>query len=434
MWGIANLEKVMKNLVLLLMLLFCGSGLLSEEIPNGDGDLIWEQDISPRFVRDAKFHPITGNIIAAVNHEIWEIDVKDGHKIRVFEGGPATGPDDQFDGLQITTDGKTIITGYGSGINGLIIRDYESGKIRKVFDKVNPFPKSIGIFPDNKRVIFYSSGITGVSGSRFLIIYDMDKDSIITYKNINSKVIRLSSISKDGKYLAVSSWNSNSDKLMMELWEAETLTHIRDFGEAFSANEFWDVKISNDNKYVGFVDDNYFWIYDINGKELNLTNKIKSSAFCFNNESTMLIFGGTSEGNYNVKVKNIQTNTVKYQYLTNWPHKNFTISQKNELFAGQNNIKLFSNRWFTVDVEDEKPDIFKINYFNNKLTIDNSIGLLLNKINITDITGKIIYSKEIELNSIDIVKLDILLKNGVYFATIHTENGKLYSQKFMVVE
>ncbi len=423
----------MKKLVLLLMLLFWGSSLFAEEIPNGDGDLIWEQDIYPRFVRDAKFHPITGNIIAAVNHEIWEIDVKDGHKIRVFEGGPATGPDDQFYCVQITSDGKYVITGRGSGIEGLIIRDYESGKIKKTFINGEnlDYYGNIGIFPDNNRIIYSSYTNSNIF---YLNVYDIKLDSIIKRIQLYVAPYRFT-ISKDGKYLALGSWNKNSDKHLMELWDAETLTHIRDFGEAFSANEFWDVKISNDNQYVGFVANNLFWFYDINGKELNLTNKIKSSAFCFNNESTMLIFGGTSEGNYNVKVKNIQTNTLKYQYLTNWPHKNFTVSQKNELFAGQNNIKLFSNRWFTVDVKDNQIEsIFKINYSEKKLIIENSSNQILKSLEITDINGKFLHTKNLNQNSQSTLEFEFKFIPGVYFATIHTENGKTYSQKFMVVE
>ncbi len=433
MWGIAKLEKVMKKLVLLLMLLFCGSGLFSEEIPNGDGDLIWEQDIYPGVVRDAKFHPITGNIIAAVNHEIWEIDVKDGHKIRVFEGGPASDPYVRFYCVQITSDGKYVITGRGLGIEGLIIRDYESGKIKKTFINGEnlDYYGNIGIFPDNNRIIY--SSYTN-SNTYYLNIFDINLDSII--KRIQLYVIPDKfTLSKDGKYLALGSWNKNSDILIMELWDAENLTHIRDFGEAFSAIEFRDVKISNDNQYFGFKDDSKLYLYKLNGEKIDLLDiNTRAANICFTNDNSSILFGRVKNEEYYIDIINLQHNKITYSFLGIKPGMNTVFNKNNEIFAGQSGIKLFSNRWFTVDVEDEKPDIFKINYFNNKLTIDNSIGLLLNKINITDITGKIIYSKEIELNSIDIVKLDILLKNGIYFATIHTENGKIYSQKFMVVE
>ena len=82
----------MKTLSLYLFVLIAlTSALFSQEIPNGDGDLLWERPLNGRTVNDAKFHPINGNIIAAVNHEIWEIDPKDGHTIRVFEGEPSSG-------------------------------------------------------------------------------------------------------------------------------------------------------------------------------------------------------------------------------------------------------------------------------------------------------------------------------------------------------
>ena len=145
----------MKNLIVILCLLIGGSSLFAEEIPNGDNDLIWEQDIYPRYVTDAKFHPITGNIIAAVNHEIWEIDVKDGHKIRAFEGTNSEATTHTFSTIQITSDGKTVISGPGGGLEGLIIWDYESGKVRKRFDKGGPNMKTLGIFPDDKRAVFF---------------------------------------------------------------------------------------------------------------------------------------------------------------------------------------------------------------------------------------------------------------------------------------
>ncbi len=432
--GIANLEKVMKCLFLVGLLLLCGSGLLSEEIPNGDGDLIWEQDISPRFVRDAKFHPITGNIIAAVNHEIWEIDVKDGHKIRVFEGGPATGPDNQFHCVQITSDGKFVITGRGSGIEGLIIRDYETGKIVKTFINGEKFDGygNLGIFPDNNRIVFF----TYLNDSFFFNIYDISLNKIVNRIKSNKWPDEFA-LSKDGKYIAMGTRYESNGKILknMELWDAENLTHIRVFGEAFSANEFWDVKISYDNQYVGFMANSKLYLYKLNGDKVDLLDiNTRAANICFTNDNSSILFGRVKNEEYYIDIINLQQNKITYSFLGIKPGMNTVFNKNNEIFAGQSGIKLFSNRWFTVDVEEEKPDIFKINYLNNKLTIENSIGLIMNKINITDITGKIIYSKEIELNSIDIVKLDILLKNGVYFATIQTENGKLYSQKFMVVE
>ncbi len=354
--GIAKMEKVMKNLVLIGLLLFCGSGLFSEEIPNGDGDLIWEQDIYPGVVRDAKFHPITGNIIAAVNHEIWEIDVKDGHKIRVFEGTNPEATTHTFSTLQITNDGKTVISGPGGGLEGLIIWDYESGKVRKRFDKGGPNMKTLGIFPDDKRAVFFTFQLTGETQQRFLVIYDFEKDSIIKKVNIAPKGTQNMALSKDGKYLAIAFRYKNSSgvwDLLMELWDAETLTHIRDFGEAFSANEFWDVKISNDNQYVGFMANSKLYLYKLNGDKVDLLDiNTRAANICFTNDNSSILFGKVKNEEYYIDIINLQHNQITYSFLGIKPGMNTVFNKNNEIFAGQSGIKLFSNRWFTVDVKD----------------------------------------------------------------------------------
>ena len=426
---------MMKNLIVILCLLIGGSSLFAEEIPNGDNDLIWEQDISPRFVNDAKFHPITGNIIAAVNHEIWEIDVKDGHKIRVFEGGPASGPYDQFHCVEITSDGKFVITGRGSGIEGLIIRDYETGKIAKTFingEKFDGFG-NLGIFPDNNRIVFF----TYLNDDFYFNIYDISLDKIV--KRIKSnKWPDEFALSKDGKYLAMGTrWNDGGSKLRrtMELWDAETLTYIRDFGEAVNANEFWDVKISNDNQYFGFMANNKYYFFKIDGVKLDIAKDTEPSSFCFDETSKFIIFSGGFEGKGIIKVLNIELMKIFFEFNKIQPFKNYLLNTKNQFFSGYSILRLFSNRWYTVDVKDNQIEsTFKINYSEKKLIIENSTNQILASIEITDINGKILHSTNLNQNTQSTLEFEFKLIPGVYFATIQTASGKIFSQKFMVLE
>ncbi len=429
----------MKCLFLIGLLLLCGSSLFSQEIPNGDGDLIWEQDIWPRFVIDAKFHPITGNIIAAVNHEIWEIDPKDGHKIRVFEGTNPEATTHTFSTLQITNDGKTVISGPGGGLEGLIIWDYDSGKVRKRFDKGGPHMKTLGIYPDDKRVVFFTFQLADESQQRFLVIYNFENDSIIKKVNISPKGTQNMTLSKDGKYLAIAFRYKNSSgvwDLLMELWDAETLTHIRDFGEAVSANEFWDVKISNDNQYVGFRANNKFYLYKQNGEIENVNSIIDAEYFQFTPDSRFILLGGQNkEGNYIALIKEL--NSIKIPYHYTLPRGIFLFNEKNELFSHgmYNKLFYFTNRWFTVDVKDNQIDsTFKINYAEKKLFIENSTNQILKSLEITDINGKILHTINLDFDTNLKLKFDITFIPGVYFATIHTEYGKIYSQKFIVLE
>ena len=98
------------TLAVFVLVLFAGGQQAKAEIPNGDGDLLWERGLNGRTVNDAVFHPINGNIIAAVNNEIWEIDPKDGHTIRVFEGATGIGP---FGDIDISSDGNYVIIANG---------------------------------------------------------------------------------------------------------------------------------------------------------------------------------------------------------------------------------------------------------------------------------------------------------------------------------
>ena len=427
---------MMKNLIVILCLLIGGSSLFAEEIPNGDNDLIWEQDISPRFVNDAKFHPITGNIIAAVNHEIWEIDVKDGHKIRVFEGGPASGPYDQFHCVEITSDGKFVITGRGSGIEGLIIRDYETGKIAKTFingEKFDGFG-NLGIFPDNNRIVFF----TYLNDDFYFNIYDISLDKIV--KRIKSnKWPDEFALSKDGKYLAMGTrWNDGGSKLRrtMELWDAETLTYIRGFGEAVNANEFRDVKISNDNQYFGFRANNRFYLYKQNGENENLNSIIDADYFQFTPDNKYILLGGKSiDGNYKALIKDLNSTKIPYYYTL--PRGILLFNEKNQLFSHgmYNKLYFFSNRWYTVDVKDNQIEsIFKINYTEKKLLIENSTNQILTSIEITDINGKILHTTNLNQNTQSKIAFELTLIPGVYFASIQTFSGKIFSQKFMVFE
>ena len=57
-----KLGKIL-SLAVFLMVLFASSGQQAKsEVPNGDGDLLWERGLSGRSVNDAVFHPINGGL------------------------------------------------------------------------------------------------------------------------------------------------------------------------------------------------------------------------------------------------------------------------------------------------------------------------------------------------------------------------------------
>jgi 6-phosphogluconolactonase (cycloisomerase 2 family) len=242
----------MKTLSLyLIVIIALTSALLAQEIPNGDGDLLWERSLGGRFVNDAKFHPINGNIIAAVNHEIWEIDPKDGHTIRVLYAGTSSEEKYHFHSIDITSDGSTILTDDGDSI---LVWDYEKGVVKQTFHngETIAWQGLGGIYPDNNRVVYFSYNTE--QQVRKLNIYDISTNSIIksisTYPKSADKV----KLSKDGRYLAIGfRYRPVNDMIYtMELWDAETLTKIKEFGEV-SGGDFEDIQFSNDNNYIGYM-------------------------------------------------------------------------------------------------------------------------------------------------------------------------------------
>ena len=290
-----------------------------------------------------------------------------------------------------------------------------------------------------KEQFFFTFQLSGDTQQRFLVIYDFEKDSILKKVNIAPKGTQNMALSKDGKYLAIAFRYKNPSgiwDLIMELWDAETLTYIRGFGEAVNANEFRDVKISNDNQYFGLRANNRFYLYKQNGENENLNSIIDADYFQFTPDNKYILLGGKSiDGNYKALIKDLNSTKIPYYYTL--PRGILLFNEKNQLFSHgmYNKLYFFSNRWYTVDVKDNQIEsIFKINYTEKKLLIENSTNQILTSIEITDINGKILHSTNLNQNTQSTLEFEFKFIPGVYFATIHTESGKNYSHKFLVVE
>jgi hypothetical protein len=439
-----NFSKLF-TLAVFVLVLFAGGQQAKAEIPNGDGDLLWERGLNGRTVNDAVFHPINGNIIAAVNHEIWEIDPKDGHTIRVFEGGSASGEYDQFEGIKITSDGKYVVSDGGSGIEGLLIWDYETGKIKQVFDKGGPNRGSLGIYPDNQRVIFFTFQLTG-SENRELVQYNIGTNQIEKKVSVFPYGIEKLSLSKDGKYLAIGKTQNNNGhwKYSMELWDAETLTPIKGFGSpGDNVHEFTDVQISNDDQYFAFATDFNFFIYKFSGELVFTTTfPIYLHESQFTNDSKMILirpFNSVTKRKAFTYFFNLTIMDSVYKY--NESYGTFRFNSNNELFVqGYDSligvkIQLFSNHWYTVGVNESAGTTFKIeqvNYTKNNLQIITNGIDIIDDLIITDTLGKRLYQK----NKIAIInnqaEIPVFLQSGNYLIKIKA-NSKELTGKFIVV-
>jgi len=215
-----NLHNSTRKALWLVIFLFAFATTFAQEIPNGDGDLLWERPLNGRTLNDAKFHPINGNIIAAVDNEILEIDPKDGHTIRRFEGGIGI---NEFGRIDISTDGSLIIISKG-GAPDINLFDYNLGQIKKLL-LLEPW-SNVDFFPNSTKILYHQS--------KNLIIYDVIKDTLISKSDSlpYNQYFRYSKLSKDGKLIALglSTNNFGNISYTMELWDAETLTKIQELG------------------------------------------------------------------------------------------------------------------------------------------------------------------------------------------------------------
>jgi len=411
----------------------------AQEIPNGDGDLLWEKSIYPRFVNDAKFHPINGNIIAAVNHEIWEIDPSDGHTIRVMYYGTSSEEQHHFHSIDITSDGSTILTDDG---DSLLVWDYAKGELKQSFHngETIAWQGLGGIFPDDIRVVYFSYNTE--QQVRKLNIYDISTNSIIKSISTYPKSADQVKLSKDGRYLAIGfRYRPVSDMIYtMELWDAETLTKIRDFGEATNTNEFKDIQISNNNKYVGFLGNIGFdlKLYTIEGNTINLSPFYQVNRFGFSNDGNKTILDGFINSVYQTIVINNPLDSPLYSFT-----KMLNVircSPNEEIFTAGISMRFFSNNWYTVGI---KPNLeSKESIYPNPATEyialnvppleKRGLGGVLQQIRIFDIFGDEMHPprpsgtpQEGNKYRIDVSTLQA----GVYFVRIGNEKP----MKFVVV-
>jgi hypothetical protein len=428
----------MKTLSLyLIVLIALTSALFSQEIPNGDGDLLWERSIYPRFVNDAKFHPINGNIIAAVNHEIWEIDPKDGHTIRVFEGGYPEDANDAIKTINITSDGQKIVTGGAMGKKGIVIWDYNTGLVTKIitFNEVFDVYENIGIYPDNNRILFntYQNDYGSLSNVMHINVYDIKKDSIIKKFSIDNTYCARFRMSNNGQYLAYGFAKGDPGDFThtMELWDAETLTKIRDFGEDNTIGEFKDVQISSDNTYIAFQGGGHFNFFHLNGERIsfNTYNWVEFFGFSYDGKKTLI------EGNWN----NQESKSIVINNPIDKPLYTFTkffniirFNSEEQIFSGRITMRLFSNQWYTVGVKPGFETKTQVNYENDQLILTLPNEVIPQKISIMNLLGEIVYqtTEPTELNNK--IVLDLSLPSGIYLFSLNDGQSTFFG-KFVVV-
>ena len=424
---------------------------LAQEIPNGDNDLLWERSLrvdgKMRNFNDAIFHPINGNIIAAVDYEIWEIDPKDGHTIRVFEGGYQKNTEDAIKTINITSDGQKIITGGAMGQKGILIWDYNTGLVTKIISLNEIFDvyENIGIYPDNNRILFntYKNEYGSQSNVLHINVYDLQKDSIIKRSNFYNTYCSRFRLSNNGQYVAYHFGRGTPGdfKDNMELWDAETLTKLQDMGKLSGEPDY--IQFSINNEYLGFAFTPGFLLFKKSNGQFNrylvYLPPILPSRFCFTNTNKLFLrifkddiqYGAT----YIINLSNLDS---MYKFTAGI--RLLRVNSNNELltfgFDTLVGVKLqfYSNKWYEVGVSNPieiKTGLTNTKYTNNSLSITTEGIEFINTLMITDTLGKKIYVQD-EIPVINNqTTIQLFLPAGNYLLKV-VSNGKVYTSKFIV--
>jgi hypothetical protein len=239
-------------------------------------------------------------------------------------------------------------------------------------------------------------------------------------------------MSNDGKYIAFGfRYRLGSDmQYTMELWDAETLTKIKDFGSPGDIVEFRDIQISDDNQYVGFVTNSNLCFFDLERNHKELYNGGLTLSFSKDNKY-FFIQQDTSWNtvrSYIVKISNYQK---IYEYKKFSPY-NYRFNIKNELFGGREKLLFFTNNWLTVSVYEPEKDELRISYTNLILSVLLPQNLIPVKIEVTDTLGKRYYEENISLNTGNELSRTIELPSDAYFFKLTTSSGQEITQKFIV--
>jgi len=441
------MNKISLKIVMLALMMF-GQAVLAEAQTQDTIPYKWAKSVEGT-VDDAKFHPITGNILAAVNTtvgEIWEIDPETGMVLRIMEQ-PDKDKTYPIWRLQIPPNGNKII------VNHRNLYDYQTGMFERVLQPKRRYMGLCGFFPDSRRALVWINDpdplpypYPPLPDTVKVCIYDIEKDSILASypqpRVVSSGLPSLAEVqlSPDGRYIAV--WSrileDPDQKNIMGLWSTDSMKYINVgnthgyFG--YMNGELVEIKWSRNSKYVGFRSKSgELKIFDvsewINSQGQSGKYTFDGGSFDFTADEKNLI---TSWLVGYPRIVNITTNAIR-SYFGDGTGGHICADNNNHGFATYwGGVNYYDYSTIGVKQEPINPSIIKsVQYEKGKLVITLNTGQPINRITITDMSGKTLY-QDAQIISTNIkVEIPISLPVGTYFVSMQIGKS-IYNQKFMV--
>jgi hypothetical protein len=419
-----NLRKIIKMrgrymaLFALLLVAFSNS-LWSAEV-----DTVWVSDINELISFQ---HTLTKNIIVNGGNKLLELDSKYGKLVKEIEFGNVFKLDLTPDGSKLLSvvlddtyiyeypsmeliiklensrltkfaNNSEVITETTTDIDYSILAKYNFITKEKTFFNPVGNIQDIATSFDGRFIAISTNAIVGSNEDwTKLILVDAKTMKQIKQleenKNTGHKFERMN-FSKDGKYLAYFSALYNED-FQRNIYSTETLKSVKNYN-------LTNLKASYVN--IDFLDEKHYVLY--NGDYINSKYKYQAQVIDINTDKTLLTLNSSSNLIFN-KVNN-------HIYFNDSDNKKIVCLNVSNLITG-----VTPNQPTTI-----------INYQNKQLTIYKKNVI---KVEISDISGRLIMNKIIENPFSNNTVLPLNLANGSYLINVITEKES-FTHKLMVME
>jgi WD40 repeat protein len=394
-----------------------------------DLEILWQKEVFPIEILDAKFSVDGQFIYAAVDTTIKKMSTNTGEFLSEFDR-----VDTNFiyilDDMDISKSGNYIVNTNGNG--SVIVWDTREEKKVK---QIQIGASAVTITTDDKYLLIASQR----PESYGVIVYNMLTEQQERVIPVNGSIC-LIKVSHDGKYFATGGWykdqweDKNYDEVI--LWSTETWAPVDTIETLDGAGDGYKViKFSKDDKYLGCVrfTPNDGRIYNTQTRTLLANSTI--GEMCYNMEFLNKDFLLFSDGGSHIELRNLDILLRKFQCYSS-TMDSFDSLGFLKIFscAGDYPMTMLKNKLVGVEtalIEKENINIFQE---GNQIIIETkNINFPSLNVEIYDLLGTVIYTEQFENNSIITkYKLDKNLPSGIFIVKVKA-GAQDYSQKIKIV-